>query len=73
MIIDGLNVDPKALWKSTEAAWGRAVELFSSDGPCMVCGREECPCLDIDTSDGEYMSFTCCSTCFTELASRNAK
>lgn len=38
---------------------------------CMFCGSQDA--IDVDTSDGEYLSFSCCARCFTALCERNTK
>ena len=62
--------------KYANAGWQ---EVYERDGPwhrdtsirkgvfiCEVCNEDKIV-LEIDTSDGEYNSFTCCALCFIKL------
>lgn len=54
------------VWVSENDAYGRDVRVTRVEWKCMVC-KQETTILDVDTSDGEYLSFNCCLPCFTRL------
>ena len=56
----------KKVWESKNDAHGRGVYVTRVQWECMVC-KQETVILDVDTSDGEYLSFECCLPCFTKL------
>jgi hypothetical protein len=60
--------DAKKVWESDNSMYGRGILVKRVDSECSVCKRETTT-LDIDTSDGEYLSFLCCLPCFTKLLS----
>jgi hypothetical protein len=54
------------VWKSDNSAYGRRVYVERVERSCDVC-KQQTIVLDVDTSDGEYLSWTCCLPCFTKL------
>ena len=61
---------PRALWKSTDDAYGRAIRVTTDSGPCLVC-KTSAPCLSVDASDGEYLTFTACGPCLKNLLEKS--
>jgi hypothetical protein len=57
---------------SENDAWSRRVSAESLNAKCDVC-KQETEVLEIDTSDGEYLSFTCCAPCFKNLINKGKK
>lgn len=58
--------------ESEKSAYGRTVCVKSAKWACDVC-KQENDVLEIDTSDGEYLSFTCCLSCFQNLINKAKK
>ena len=58
--------DSKNVWESEDSVYSRGVLVNRVESQCSVC-KSETMVLDIDTSDGEYLSFLCCLPCFTKL------
>ena len=54
------------VWKSDTAAYGRHVYVKRMEWYCDVC-EQQTTVLDVDTSDDEYLSWTCCLPCFAKL------
>jgi hypothetical protein len=54
------------VWKSDSSAYGRRVYVERMEHSCDVCDQQT-TVLDVDTSDGEYLSWACCQPCFTKL------
>ena len=57
---------------SQNNAYGRNVNIQMAKWECDLC-KQVTDVLEIDTSDGEYLSFTCCSPCFQNLINKGKK
>lgn len=59
------DYDAIVVYRSGDDAYGRRVEVRRYEFGCDSCGGG--PALDINTSQGEYLSFWCCGPCFIAL------
>jgi hypothetical protein len=62
----------KQVYESEESAWSRSIIAQTAKWECDVC-KQTTDVLEIDTSDGEYLSFTCCAPCFQNLINKGKK
>jgi len=56
----------KVVYVSEEHAHGRSITVDAAVDVCQVC-KQTTDVLGIDCSEHEYLSFVCCSPCFTKL------
>ena len=66
------NQTAEQVWVSDEEAYGRRAHAVRVEWVCDVC-KQETTVLDVDTSDGEYLSFACCLPCFTKMIEARTK
>jgi hypothetical protein len=60
------------VFSSTEHAYHRHVSVSVGIAICDVC-KKKTDVAEIDTSDGEYLSFVCCAPCFQDLIIKGKK
>lgn len=54
------------VFSGAAGAYSRSVHVAVGEWECNVC-KETKRVLDVDTSDSEYESFSCCGPCFLKL------
>jgi hypothetical protein len=62
----------QTVYTSPNDAFGRTVNIQTAKWECDLC-KHVTDVLEIDTSDGEYLSFTCCAPCFQNLINQGKK
>jgi hypothetical protein len=60
----------QSVYESPDSMYSRSILVKRATWECDICKQTK-PVLEIDSSDGEYLSFTCCLDCFRHLLEKD--
>lgn len=62
----------RTVYVSEDDAWSRRVIVQIGQSKCDIC-KEQTEVMNIDTSDGEYLSLDCCKKCLNKLWEKSSE